>query len=431
MSKAINDNIETINPNAPIVLVAGENQTFCNTLCTQLQHLGYHTQSINDLSAIEKEIDKYQPKVIFIDIALQEQFEMIGNLVKKLFETEINFPPIIYISEHDNLEARLDAVRNYSTAFLNKSFRLVDLKNILESLAPIKRKVPYKVLVIDDDAISSAYCTAILEKAGINVSCVDKPENVFEYIVNADPDAILLDMYMPNINGFEMASVIRQHQNFSTTPIIIMSSETDINKQFKMRRAGADDFILKPFEPHHLVDTVHNRIQRTRQNKRLIYTDGLTGLMLLPKVKDQVLSLLESCVRYHLFFSVASIDIDHFKQVNDMYGHLTGDQLLRNFSEFLLSRVRKSDMVIRAGGDEFIIILPYTSGDNALRALNSIRDLFSQRIQHYEDKEFKVSFSAGIASTKYSSDLEALLAEADAALYRAKENGRNHIELSS
>jgi diguanylate cyclase (GGDEF)-like protein len=415
---------------SPLILIVDDDKNFCDMITVQLEHLGYRTRAIYSLNEFKQSLEAYKPQAIFMDIIFKEERDAGTQMITAMREKDEVTCPVIYMSARDDMQARLNAVRSGGVAFLCKTFNLGDLKTILDLIVPLQKNIIHKVLIIDDDKISAEYCTAILEHAGIQVTCLDSPENVFEDIVNFDPDVILLDMYMPNINGVEMASVIRQHQNFAAIPIVIMSGETDINKQFKMRSAGADDFILKPFKPHHLVDTILNRIQRSRQTKHLIYTDGLTGLMLFSKIKDQITNLLDSCVRYNLDFSVALIDLDHFKTVNDTYGHLTGDQILRGFAEFLLARVRKSDIVTRSGGEEFTIVFPYTSGTNAQRAVKSFAEAYSHRIQHANGKEFTVTFSAGVASVEHYQELESILSAADQALYRAKENGRNSTELS-
>lgn len=425
------DQPTVINGKAPLILIVDDDEHFCSMVAVQLEHLGYRTRSIYELAQLQESIATYRPNAIFMDIIFNDNRDAGTQIISNIRETEELTCPIIYMSARDDIQARLNAVRSDGVAFLCKSFNLGDLKNILDLIVPIQKNLTYKVLIIDDDKISAEYCQTILEHAGIQVSGLDSPEKVFEHIINFDPDVILLDMYMPQINGIEMASVIRQHQNFSSIPIIIMSGETDINKQFKMRSAGADDFILKPFKPHHLVDIILNRIQRSRLTKHLIYTDGLTGLMLFAKVKDQIINLLESCIRYNLKFSVALIDLDHFKLINDTYGHLSGDQILRGFAEFMLSRVRKSDIVTRSGGEEFTVIFPYTSGENALRAINSIRDAYAKRLHHVNNEEISVTFSAGIANIDHHQDLESLLAAADQALYKAKESGRNNTQIAT
>lgn len=416
---------------APLILIVDDDENFCNTLALQLEHLGYRTRAIHNLNQLLTSLHTYKPQAIFMDLIFNGHENAGPAMIKNINAQEDIMIPVVYMSAKDDMASRLEAVRSDGIAFLSKNFNLAELKNLIDIIIPLHKNRSYKVLIIDDDKVSASFCSAILEHAGIHVSCLNNPEKVFEAILNFDPDVILLDMYMPNIDGFEMAGVIRQHQNFSTIPIVIMSSETDINKQFKMRSVGADDFILKPFKPHHLIDTIMNRIQRSRQTKRMIYTDGLTGLVLFSKFKDQIANLFESCLRYNLDFSIGLIDLDHFKKVNDAYGHLAGDQILRNFAEFLQSRLRKSDIVTRSGGEEFTIIFPYTNAENAMRALNAIRDTFAQRIQHADNTEFKITFSAGVANINRYQDLTSLLAAADQALYRAKEKGRNNIEIAT
>lgn len=424
-------NNELVNSNkAPLILIVDDDENFCDMLSIQLEHLGYRTRSIFDVKSLQESIKNYQPNAIFMDIIFNNNRDAGTQIIAEIKEQEDLNVPIIFMSARDDMQARLNAVRSGGSSFLCKNFNLGDLKNILDVIVPLQYDKTYKVLIIDDDRISAAYCSTILEHANIQVSITDSPETIFEQIISFDPDVLLLDMYMPNISGIELASVIRQHQNFSSIPIIIMSAETDVNKQFKMRSAGADDFILKPFKPHHLIDIILNRIQRSRQTKHLIYTDGLTGLMLFTKVKDQINNLLESCIRYNLDFSIALIDLDHFKDINDTFGHLNGDQILRSFAEFLLSRVRKSDLVTRSGGEEFTIIFPYTNGDNALRAVNSIREAFANRTQHLNNTPVKVTFSAGVSCISNHHDLEALLVSADQALYKAKESGRNNAKIA-
>lgn len=419
------------NEKSPLVLIVDDDKHFCDMLSVQLEHLGYRTRAIYTLEQIRDSIYNYKPNIIFMDIIFNDDRDAGTQIIAAIKEKEDLNCPIIFMSARDDLQARLNAVRSGGIGFLCKNFNLGDLKNILDTMVPVQHDTTYKVLIIDDDKISSTYCSTILEHAGIQVSILGAPEKIFEQVINFDPDVLLIDMYMPHISGIELASIIRQHQNFSSIPIVIMSAETDINKQFKMRSAGADDFILKPFKPHHLVDIILNRIQRSRQTKHLIYTDGLTGLMLFSKVKDQINNLLESCIRYNLDFSIALIDLDHFKEINDTHGHLSGDQILRNFAEFLLTRVRKSDIVTRSGGEEFTLIFPYTNSANALRAVNSIREAYAQRLQDVNNTQIHVTFSAGISSVTKFHDLESILAAADQALYHAKESGRNNTQQSN
>lgn len=415
---------------SPLVMVVDDDHAFCEYLSLQLETLGYHTKYIYDVTDVEQSIHTYKPKAIFMDIIFKDS-ENAGTKIISDLRAKDEIPcPVIYMSAKDDLNARLSAVKSGGKAFLNKSFSLNELKNTLDLVIPLQSNANLKVLIIDDDKSMNAYCTAIFESEGIKTFCLETPENVFESIINFNPDVILLDMYMPNINGLEMAAIIRQHQSFAAIPIVIMSGETDINKQFVMRSVGADDFILKPFKPHHLIDIVLNRIKRSRQTKKMITSDSLTGLMLFPKIKDQVINLMESCIRYNLDYSIAFIDLDHFKKVNDTYGHLVGDQVLRDFSEFVSGRVRKSDIVTRYGGEEFTVILPYTNGDNAIRALNSIREEYAKKVHRAKNSEFTVTFSGGISSANQYQDLESLLSAADKALYKSKRQGGNNINLA-
>src|SRR4029079_6201592 len=121
------------------------------------------------------------------------------KLIKEIHDREELSCPIIYVSARDDIGARLDAVRSEGIAFLSKNFNLGDLKNILDLVMPSQKDATYKVLIVDDDKLSAEYCATILAHAGIKVQCLEKSEDIFETIINFDPDVILLDMYMPNI----------------------------------------------------------------------------------------------------------------------------------------------------------------------------------------------------------------------------------------
>ncbi|HBM49479.1 MAG TPA: diguanylate cyclase response regulator, partial [Marinobacter sp.] len=191
-----------------------------------------------------------------------------------------------------------------------------------------------------------------------------------------------------------------------------------------------DDFLTKPIDPKHLVATIHNRGRRARSLLALMIRDSLTGLynhthtlylleqeLLRARQKDQPLAF-------------AMIDIDEFKKVNDTYGHPIGDRILRSLSMFLKQRLRKTDHIGRYGGEEFAVILPNTSAQDARNVLNDIRQRFSELQQQAGEQEFRVSFSCGVASWQGDS-AQSLCERADQALYRSKEHGRNQISLAS
>jgi diguanylate cyclase (GGDEF)-like protein len=244
------------------------------------------------------------------------------------------------------------------------------------------------------------------------------------------PDLVLMDMYMPGCSGPELARVIRMQDAWLATPLVFLSAETDLDLQLTAASEGADDFLTKPIADAHRGAAVRPPTARPRQVAQLINADSLTGLLKHGRIKEELVYELARAARQNQALSLVMIDIDHFKRVNDRFGHPVGDEVLRALGHLLRQRARKSDRVGRYGGEEFMLVLTDCDLDNARRIAEDIRQRFSALGFTAKDETFKVTLSAGIASFPECGEAGELLARADAALYAAKQHGRNRVELA-
>jgi CheY-like chemotaxis protein len=151
-------------------------------------------------------------------------------------------------------------------------------------------------------------------------------------------------------DGFELATVIRQQEEFVGISIVFLSAESNIGRQLFALRLGGDDFLIKPIEPDHLVSVVTSRVERSRVLRSFMVRDSLTGLLNHTAIKEQLEIQLARTRRLNGKLSFAMLDIDHFKTVNDTYGHSVGDRVLKSLSRLLQQRLRETDIVGRAGG---------------------------------------------------------------------------------
>jgi diguanylate cyclase (GGDEF)-like protein len=236
-----------------------------------------------------------------------------------------------------------------------------------------------------------------------------------------------MDMYMPGASGIELAQLIRQQEAYVGIPIVFLSIETDVEKQLEAISHGGDDFLVKPIDPQHLIKSVTIRAERTRNMRFFMERDSLTGLLNHSNLIESLNTEVQRAERIGNDLCFAMIDIDHFKSVNDSYGHLTGDRVLKGLARLLQERLRKTDIIGRYGGEEFGVILFNTEEGDAGRILDEIRESFSKIRQYSGSNEFFVTFSCGIASLSKCKDAGSLNHEADKALYEAKEEGRNRI----
>jgi diguanylate cyclase (GGDEF)-like protein len=285
----------------------------------------------------------------------------------------------------------------------------------------------YRVLVVEDSKTASLMIRRTLEENQIVAEIVNDPRHVLHALRQFNPDLILMDMYMPNCTGVEAARIIRQHNEFLSTPIVYLSGETNVALQVDAMRLGGDHFLTKPFNPVFLNAIVKCKIERYRSLRRTMYHDSLTGLLNHSSGKNTLDMVLSSIVHEGSFLSVVMMDIDHFKQVNDTYGHPVGDQVIRSLSWLLKQRLRKQDILCRYGGEEFLIGLPHTDAEQAFTIMNRIRQDFSQIRHPYRDSHFRATASGGIATYPLYQNSDSLIKAADEALYQAKRGGRNRI----
>lgn len=290
---------------------------------------------------------------------------------------------------------------------------------------------PYKVLIVEDSLTAIKLIQRTLAESDIESYAITHPGDVLDALKRYQPDLILLDMHMPGCTGVEAARVVRQHAQFLSIPIVYLSGETDVAMQIDALRLGGDHFLTKPFNPVWLSAIVNSKIERYRSIRRSMQQDSLTGLLNHTSSKRALdhgvsVAILE-CIPY----SVAMVDIDHFKRVNDDYGHPVGDQIIRSLAWLLKQRLRKGDVVGRYGGEEFVVGLPGATADEALEIVDRIRRDFSNIRHPTSETWFNTTFSSGIACYPLADTADALVEKADEALYRAKRAGRNRVVIAS
>ena len=288
----------------------------------------------------------------------------------------------------------------------------------------------FRVLIVEDSKTASHLIRRTLEENQIVSEVVNDPRQTLAALKQFNPDLILMDMYMPNCTGVEVARIIRQHDEFLSMPIVYLSGETNVALQVDAMRLGGDHFLTKPFNPVFLNTIVKSKIERYRALRRSMYHDSLTGLLNHSSGKNTLDMMLSGVSHEGGFLSVVMMDIDHFKQVNDSYGHPVGDQVIRSLSWLLKQRLRKHDILCRYGGEEFLVALPHTDADQAWAIMDRIRQDFGQIRHPFRDSHFLATASGGIATYPLHHTGDALIKAADEALYQAKRNGRNRIVVS-
>ncbi len=299
--------------------------------------------------------------------------------------------------------------------------RILDLVQNLE-------QDKHRVLVVEDSRVAGALIQRTLVQHGIDSLVIRDPGTLIESLEAYRPDLVLMDMYMPRFNGVEATRVLRQMSAYSTLPIVYVSSATDVGMQVEALRLGGDQFLTKPFNPVLLAAVVKTKIERFRETLRSTRLDGLTGLLNHTAAKSRLKALLAEAAGGQVPLTVAMIDIDHFKAINDTYGHPVGDQVIRALAWLLKGRLRSSDLIGRYGGEEFLVALPGVTPEQAGGVIDRIRHDFAALPHAHPGGTLHCTFSAGLAAYPVVDAASGLTEAADGALLQAKRLGRNRVE---
>ena len=297
-----------------------------------------------------------------------------------------------------------------------------------------------KVLVVDDSAVVRALVGSCLKGAGFEVAQADNGLAALRLLGNGCFDVVVTDLNMPEMNGLAMLARIRQQQLSPEVIILTGSQAQDVQSAIQALRLGAHDYLTKPPQsPEAIIHTVEKALEKKHlrdENARLVkelqnlsLQDPLTGLSNRRAFDQALVHEKARARRQGQTLAVVMLDIDHFKKVNDTYGHLGGDAVLKHFASVVSGVLRRGDVLFRFGGEEFVALLPETTPTGALEAAARVLAAVAESPTQYEDATVRITSSAGVAFTNGKDDSRDVVAEADAALYEAKRGGRNRVFL--
>jgi len=288
------------------------------------------------------------------------------------------------------------------------------------------------ILIVDDTITNLDILVDLLDK--YNVIEATSGKDALE-IVSEDNqiDLILLDIMMPEMDGFEVCTILKSHSTTKDIPIIFITALTDEDNIEEAYDIGGIDYITKPFLPKELLAKVKRELKlQVLQNelKILVATDPMTKLYNRRYFTEISETILDLAKRDKKDLCIVMLDIDKFKLVNDTYGHKIGDDVIIRLAQNLQKHQRKSDIICRYGGEEFVILLPNTSIDGAKIVSENIRASIEDLTVKIDDNQsinFTVSMGVSQVHTNLEQNIEPALKRADEALYEAKEIGRNRV----
>jgi diguanylate cyclase (GGDEF)-like protein len=385
-----------------------------------------------------------------VDLAYNLHEAKLFIRMHKYFITllDINLPDapngevVDYVLSHNNqaivLSGNID--KNFRAKMLQKNIidyvnkgGVDDINYIINTIDRLKKNRNHKVLVVDDSMVFRKQMNNMLKNLFFEVFTVAHGEEALGMLqTHPDISLVITDYHMPVMNGFELTTEIRKSYKKDDLSIIALSSNEDDEINAMFLKHGANDYIKKPFSKEEFSCRINNTIEAL-ENLNIVTNhanrDFLTGLYNRRYFFSNMQDYMEDIENSSEKFAVAMIDIDHFKTVNDTYGHDNGDKVIVHLSEILNSSTNHNDMVARFGGEEFCVVLKNVNQFSAMDIFNRMRaEVEKTAVYTQNNEEIRFTISIGVVMSSDES-LEDIINDADMMLYKAKQNGRNQVIL--
>jgi diguanylate cyclase (GGDEF)-like protein len=412
------------------ILVVEDDPAMRSFLLRRVEQEGLTGRGVGTVAEARRAVEQRLPAGLIVDVGLPDGsgYELVKTVRAR---PGGDAPAIVIVSALAAFLDKVQAVHSGADGFFEKP---VDWELLVRRLVHVldrNRTEPARVMAVEDDPHHAAFVRAVLSSAGYEVRVCEDPGRFEGDLISFRPDLVVMDVMLPGIRGYDLARYLRQDERYATLPILFLTSEGQTDVRIETARAGGDDHLMKPIDPSLLVTIVANRLERSRFLKSLLGRDGLTRLLNQGSFLERARAVVARRRRHREHGTAwAMIDLDHFKSVNDRYGHPAGDRVLSALASLLRGRLRQSDTLGRYGGEEFAVLLDDITKEDALRLMEGLRAEFAAQAHQAPDGTgFHATFSAGLAMLDPAAmDLDAWRQAADTALYAAKAAGRNRVE---
>lgn len=302
----------------------------------------------------------------------------------------------------------------------------------------------FSLLIVDDTTSVRQEVRRLTARLGVFGVCREAENGIEAYkrVLEAAPDLILCDLVMPSVDGLKFLSMVRAREELRDIPVILVTGKTDVETKIRGLELGASDYVTKPFDEGELlarikvqlkIKALQDELRRSNELlQELSSTDALTKLFNRRHFMVALGNEFERTDRYGSPLGLVMLDIDHFKRLNDTFGHQVGDEALRGLGALIYDAVRSTDIAARYGGEEFCMLLPETDLEGTAEFAHRLRFAVEDKTLLVDAQEVRMTVSMGAAACPHSAveSGDDLIRLADDALYRAKRAGRNRVMVS-
>jgi diguanylate cyclase (GGDEF)-like protein len=357
----------------------------------------------------------------------------VGIVVDFALKKEI---PTFVLTADDSIETEKSMLEKPIVEYIRKSCER-NIDYAVKSIDRILKNFDTNILIVDDSPLQLKTAIDIIKKMRLNITTAMDGKEAMEIINKGDKkfSIVLTDYNMPNMDGMELTAKIREKYDKDELSIIVLSINDSPEIPTKFLKMGANDFINKPFSELEVVTRINSNLEILDLFQKTIdmaNKDFLTGVFNRRYFFDSGNAIFLKANRKQNSVAVAMFDIDHFKVINDTYGHNIGDMAIKKTTEIISENIRSSDLMARFGGEEFCILLEDITLEDAKKLFEKIRDVFEKNVIRVEEDENCIEFSFTVSigvCYGIKNSLEDMINISDKELYKCKQNGRNQISV--
>ena len=424
-----------IDRETPLAVIVDDSITVRSVLKAEMESLGFEVMTaVNGQEGVALVL-KVMPDIVLTDIEMPVKtgLELCHDLYT---HPQTNHIPIIVISTLVNDGKVRDGFDYGASHFLKKPVNADELAAAINDvLGPRDVTRMGSALVAESTPTTASIIRRELRKAGVHSNLCRTVAELEAFLAVSRPDLITVDLSLPDEAGPDVCRKIRQRDDLATTPVIMIGDEKDRETIVQCLNAGANDFLTKPFTREELQARVQTHLrtkrlydeltQRNRMLESLAYRDGLTGLLNRRYLDEALVREMIQARQSETTLGYFIIDLDHFKKVNDTYGHKIGDEILQAIASDIQNCVGQRGIACRYGGEEMCVFLPEVTLAKTKELAERVRSSVEQK--RYTEHLIKQTLSVGVSAFPEPSGESSLLNDADQALYQAKATGRNRV----
>jgi diguanylate cyclase (GGDEF)-like protein len=381
-----------------------------------------------------REFAAQPPAAIVIDAQMLPQIKPITDAISQISEKGSPPPPLTIISNSSSLDIRLAAMRSGAEAFFVTPIDASAVAARIKQLATPKEHGRFRIMVVDDDPSQANFAATILRKADMETCVVNNPMQVLNSMDTFRPDLILMDLYMPEVDGIELTSIIREQNEFVGIPIIFVSGEQDTDKQLDALSVGGDDFIAKPIRPRYLITTIKNRVQRAHalrhQPSNQSHRDAITGLFNRRHFFERLDKAVTSNTTLPSSQGVLYAKLDATETIQKQIGIGQSDALLAEMGTIIAESTEPQDVAARIDESGFAILAKRPLDKNLLQMATDLLQAVAEHTFSIEPSTSPLTLSIGVCFFNAApDDASGLVSRASKAWAIASEEGGNRVHV--